>query len=717
MAALVPINNQQDPGTYSLRQRVSPTSQIGKSLAERIKQQQGENTSRWNAASISLNFRAGSYDGSSYAATPSLVRGKSEFVCNIIDRRCLWVSGYQRQNRKDFELTALNNSYSKVCDQRNKILKYFSNKNQFADQFSEACDSATTEGFVLIEPYIQPTALFSCNPRLKVWHSCDFITDSYFRQADMSDCSYIATSQIMPSEEGECLFPWADPSVFYRGASAQENLFYFQPFSKSSPATMDVCHVIRLWNRKAITRHYIVNMDTGEMVPVKKPLSDKEIRKVGGAIESNLKQKSIKEVGWVLTILVNGQTIMENVENPLGFLECPMVPLFWRHNPAAVSVALRFPSLPAQLQDAQYLSDRRICMTNDILEGRAQSGWLCPKGSLDNEDILLSGQNVSIISYNATAGMPTPIEPSAIPPTLLQMTEQLRKFGDEASPIGENLMGVNPQEGQSGVKTMLEQGAGLVGLRPIFDGWDRALKLLGNLIDKIIVNNISAEEAQMILGGEEQLHPKFFNVSEGSVSMAVTEGLYTDTQKKSQFNQWMEFCQLTGTQLPPEVWAKIAPLQNSEELLGILVQQQKAASEQAQATQEYEIAMSRAKVAETNASALDKVAMARERDARAQSNIGLQDERESEVNKNNAIYAKNVVDSIVTLMEAKAMYPPSIQDSATKDMENVRRSLEQSNDENSADAQSRAGDVSALSEDKQILDSFNAPQGAQNANE
>lgn len=715
MAALVPTN-QYNIGTYSLG--VNNASSIGKSLLGRINQQRGENTARWQAASISLNFRAGSYDGSSYTSTPSLVRGKTEFVFNIIDRRCLWVSGYQRQNRKDFQLTALNNAYSNVCDQRNKVLKYFGNKNQFASQFSEACDGATTEGFVLIEPYIQPTALFTCNPRLKVWHSCDFISDSYFREADMSDCSYIATSQVMPSEEAECLFPWVeDTSVFYKGASPEGNVFYFQPFSKSFPATSDVCHVIRLWNRKAIERYYVVNMDTSEMIPMKKPLDEKELKRASRRLNANLRQKSIKEVGWVLSVLVNGVTIIDNMENPLGFLECPMVPLFWRHNPASTNVALRFPSLPAQLQDAQYLSDRSICMTNDILEGRAQAGWLCPKGSLDDEDILLAGQNVSIISFNAQAGAPIPIEPSNVPPTFLQMGEQLRKFGDEASPIGENLMGVNPQEGQSGIKTMLEQGAGLVGLRPIFDGWDRALMLLGNIVDKIIVNNISQEEVQMILGSEDPIDPKFFNASEGSVSMAVTEGLYTDTQKKSQFNQWMEFCQLTGTQLPPEVWAKIAPLQNSEELLGILVDQQKAASAQAQEVQEYEVAMSRAKIAETNATALDKVAMARERDARAQSNIGLQDERESEVNKNNAIYAKNVVDSIVTLMEAKAAFPPESQASATQDMHAIKTSLEASNEDRSEVAQERASDVQALAVDKQILDSFNAPQGAPNENE
>lgn len=682
---------------------------------ERINQQRGENTARWQAASISLNFRAGTYDGTAYSSTPSLIRGKTEFVCNIIDRRCLWISGYQRQNRKDFELTALNNGYKNVVDQRNKVLKYFGNKNQFADQFSEACDAAMTEGFVLMEPYIDPSVLFACNPKIKVWHACDFVTDSYFRQADMSDCSYIATSQLMPSEEAECTFPWVDKEMFYGASSQTGNPFYFQPFSKSCPSSLNVCHIIRLWNRVVVTKHYLVNMASGEMIPIKKRISDKEVFVASLQMGAQLRQRTVKEVGWALTVMVNGNTIIDSMPNPLGFSECPMVPLFWRHNPTALNVALRFPSLPAQLQDAQYLSDRRICMTHDLLEGRAQSGWMCPKGSVEDEDILWSGQNVSIISFNSEMGPPIPIAPTVIPPTTLEMIEQLRRFADEASPIGENLMGVNPQEGQSGIKTMLEQGAGLVGLRPIFDCWDRALRLLGNLLDKIIVNNISKEEAQMILGEQEQLDPRFFNLQEGSASMAVTEGLHTDSQKKTQFNQWLEFCQITGTQLPPEAWAQVAPLQKSEEIMKILTQQQQQAAQEAQKAQDYELAMARAKVAETNASALDKVAMARERDARAQSNIGLQDERESEVNKNNAIYARNVVDSIVKLMEAQSVYSPRAQENAAEELEKVRQSIDISNEERSQSVDDRANDLSSLAESKQVLDSF-SPQEAPNEN-
>lgn len=705
MASLVPIYNGQDPGT-GLQPANTSKRKLRQTLVERIKEQSGENTARWNAATISMNFRAGSYDGTSYTSTPSLVRGKTEFVCNIIDRPCLWVSGYQRQNRKDFELTAINQNYSHVCDQRNKVLKYFSTKNHFAEQFSEACDAALTEGFVLLEPYIQPTPLFACNPMLKVWHACDFITDSYFRQADLSDCSYIATSQFLPSEEAECTFPWADSSIFYNASDANADIFYFQPKAKAFPKSSDVCHVVRLWNRTAMTRHYMVNMSTGEMTSIEKPFTDKEIKFISRKINSPVKQKTVKEVGWALTVIVNNHIIMDSVPNPLGFSECPMVPLFWRHNPTALNVALRFPSLPGQLQDAQYLSDRRICMTHDILEARAQAGWMVPKGSMDDTDILHAQQNASIIHFNAEVGAPIPIQPTVVPPTTLEMIEQLRRFADEASPIGKNLMGVNPQEGQSGVKTMLEQGAGLVGLRPIFDAWDRALRLTGNLVDKIIVNNLSPEEAQMILG-QEPLDPKFFNMHEGAASMAVTEGLHTDTQKKTQLNQWMEFCQLTGTQLPPEAWALITPMQRSDEIMQILQQQQKAAAEQAQLAQEYEVAMSRAKVAQTNADALDKVAMARERDARAQSNIGLQDERESEVNKNNAIYVNNIVDSLVKLMEAKTLFSEGEQKDASNDLIQVRKSIQQSHDERSAKADARASDLSSLAEDKQILDSFN----------
>ena len=688
---------------------------MGKTLIDRINQQRGENTARWQAASISLNFRAGSYDGSSYTSTPSLVRGKTEFVFNIIDRPCLWVSGYQRQNRKDFELTALNQSYSNVVDQRNKVLKYFGGKNQFAEQFSEACDAATTEGFVLIEPYILPNALFECNPKLKVWHACDFITDSYFRQADLSDCSYIATSQLMPPEEAECTFPWADRSVFYAPYAQIQNPFYFQPFGKGFSSSATACHIVRLWNRLVMTRHYVVNISTGEMIPIKNKLSQKELDIISREVSAPIRQKTVKEVGWALSVMANNRVIIDSMPNPLGFTECPMVPVFWRHNPTALNVALRFPSLPAQMQDAQYLSDRRICAAHDLLEGRAQSGWLYPKGSVDDEDILWAGQNVSNISFNPELGPPIPIQPTAIPPTTLQLLEQCRQFGDQASPVGENLMGINPQEGESGIKTMLEQGAGLVSLRPIFDGWDRALRLVGNLVDKIIVNNISKEEVQMILGSEEQIDPKFFNMHEGAASMAVTEGLYTDSQKKTQFNQWMEFCQLTGTQLPPEAWAKIAPLQKSDEILAILAEQQKQAAQQGQQQQEYELAIARAKIAQTNADALDKVAMARERDARAQSNIGLQDERESEVNKNDAIYAKNVVDSLVKLMEAKATFSPQVQQESANELLQVRSSIQQSNEGRSADAERRADDLSSLAEDTQILDSF-SPQETTNEN-
>jgi hypothetical protein len=681
---MIPLNNaynnigtfENPPPDYADYQRKANNyfrSKGYQTLEARISQQQNVNQDRWRVAATSSAFRSGSADGTPKRTTLGLTSTKNSFTFNIIDPACCRISGHQRNNRKDFELKAIHDEYSTVCDQQNTVLKYLSFRNHFAEVFSQACDCAMTEGFVLVEPYISSLPDLSCNIKWKIFHACDFIIDTNFRNADLSDCSYICTHELMPCQEAQVSFPGVSESIIWNRSpnTQQKQLFYFQAYTKEPATLLGFTSVTRLWQRKILERHFIVRADTREIIPVPKPLSEQDIAMLSYYLKAEITQKTTKINGWGLSIYLNNTPILIDEENPLGSLKAPAVPVFWNFRPSESAIASRFPSLPQLMADPQFMSNQTINMMMDAFMGRPQSGYYIHSTSNVDLNKLQNPQTVDTLVYEGEIP-PQPIEPMLIPPSTMECIKMLREAAHAACPF--NVKEESPEHAitqKSGVATMLDQADSLVSLKPILDGWDLSLRLLGDLTADIMRWNMPKEEAQSILGKGQEIDPRFFNYSESVLSTVVSTGLYTDTQKKATFNQWMEFSAITGTKFPAQALAKIIPMAGKDEVMAILDAQEKAMQAQAQEDAKWQNVLRQAQAKEFATRAEDNQALAKERTARAESNIGLAEERESEIEKNKTVSVKNLIDAMSNLIKAT-----SDAGATTLDIEKVKRLIQ-----------------------------------------
>jgi hypothetical protein len=201
---------------------------------------------------------------------------------------------------------------------------------------------------------------------------------------------------------------------------------------------------------------------------------------------------------------------------------------------------------------------------------------------------------------------------------------------------------------------LLKQAANLMVLQKYFDQWDYSLKQLGDKLLQIVLNNWNAAKCGLILG--EEPSPHFYSRIFAKYQVLVEEGLNTATQKHQEYAQWLELNQALGGIIPPSEIAKRAVIQGKNELMEILAKQEQAQAAQMEHAQNVAGALEEAKLKELYSKAVANIATARERHGRAEADIGLYQERLSEISHNDAMSAKAKAEALAKLVEVTAKY-------------------------------------------------------------
>src|SRR5690606_17998262 len=213
---------------------------------------------------------------------------------------------------------------------------------------------------------------------------------------------------------------------------------------------------------------------------------------------------------WKLAVVLNDQ-LMYQGDNPLGFDDCPFIPVFWNYEPHNNYYDLRVRGLVRTMRDCNYLLNRRIILNHDISEATIQTGWKRKVGAVANEDNLKkSGQGWDIIVNQGYELQDIEkIQPTAVPESDFALADQLRNLIFATSGVDlENWSAQNDKQAST-LTTMIKQAANLVVLQKYFDQWDLALKLVGEKLLQIVLNNWNAQKVATIL--QEEPTPLFYN--------------------------------------------------------------------------------------------------------------------------------------------------------------------------------------------------------------
>jgi hypothetical protein len=576
------------------------------------------------------------------------------YYFNLIQQPINMVTGYQRQHRKSITYYATEGADPNTTDQYTRAIMHACNEGGVHEQFSKACELSAVSGLVLMQPYLD----FSNDQaqgdiKVKVWEYNSFLVDPYFRSPDMSDAQFVWCQEYISKTEAESRFPDKVKEITPMAGTPQRyGNFYFLP-ENYNMARNDLLVLSYVWYKWKKKKKRLYSRSLNQFFDFSGGEENLE------AILYNIPDFEVVTVEvptWKLATVLNDQ-LMYHGENPLGFDTCPFVPVFWNYDPHVNFYDLRARSLVRTMRDAQYLANYKIIVNNDIAAATINSGWKRKIGAVANEDNLKkTGQGWDIIINDGyELSDCEKIIPSAVPESDLALAQQMIDLIWATSGVNiENWAGQQDKQ-ISSLTMLLKQASNLMVFQKYFDQWDYSLKCLGDLLLKVMLNNWDASKVGLMIG--EEPTPYFYSKIYSKYKVSVEEGLLTPTQRNLQAQQMLDINSTFGREVfPASMIIKDMNLQGKakmEEFLTKQEQQNAAVSEQAQNIQH---AFEEAKLQELMSRATANIAMARERHGRNESNIGLFEERISQVKKNEALSTKAKMEAIEKMVDVIAKF-------------------------------------------------------------
>lgn len=607
--------------------------------------------SRWNQANIDTLFHAGAQNFVNQHFGSAQPQNTNNFYFNLVQQPCNIITGYQRQHRKSINYVPADGSDPNTTDQYTRVMTHLCNGGDFHEVYSRACELAAITGMVMMQPYLDYSGDDPAQGTMKwkLWEYNSFLVDPFFRSHDASDAQFFWFQEYISKEEAEARFPDNLDKIRPMAGNPQQNgNFYFLPenYNMAKNNLMVISYVWYKWKRK------------------KKRLYSKSRNQffdfAGGdgqaeAILYHINDFEVVEVEvptWKLATVLNDQ-LMYNGDNPLGNDDCPVVPIFWNYSPEIGQYPeLRCRGLVRPMRSSQYLFNWKVINNHDIAAATINAGWKRKSGAVANEDNLKkSGQGYDvIINEGYELSDVEKIIPSAVPASDLELASQMKELLFATSGIDmENWSGQDDKQ-ISSLTALIKQAANLTAFQKYFDQWDYSLKLLGGLMLNIILNNWNAAKIGLILNEEPTEH--FFSRIFAKYSVTVEEGLLTPTQRNFQAQQMLEINERFGREvLPASMIIKNMNLQGKAEIMEYLQQQEEQQSVMAQEKEHVQDMLDDAKVKEMYSKVVSNMAMARERHGREASNLGLYEERLSEITRNRALANKDKVDALAKLVE------------------------------------------------------------------
>lgn len=611
--------------------------------------------SRWNQSNIDTLFYAGSQTFVNRYFNFSPSTSYQQYYFNLIQQPVNMITGYERQHRKNFNYVPSEGADPQTTDQYTKLITHVANAGSIHEQKSKAKELAAVSGMVLCQPYLDYSGDDQAQGelKLKIWEYNAFLVDPYFRSPDMSDAQFVWCQEYISKKEAEDRFPDKVHAIAPMAGTPQRyGSFYFLPenYNMARNDLMVLSYVWYKWKRRkkrlfSRSRNQFFDYAGG----------DDNLEQILYNIQ-DMEEVTVEVPCWKLAVVLNEQLMFQG-DNPLGFDGCPFIPYYWNYEPHINYYDLRVRSLVRTMRDPQFLFNYKVITNNDITAATINAGWKRKIGAVANEDNLKkSGQGWDVIinqGYEMTDC--EKIMPSGVPESDMALAQQMADLIYNTSGINlENWAGQDDKQ-ISALTSLLKQAANLMVFQKYFDQWDFSDKLLGDRLINICLNNWNAEKVKLLIGEEPTAH--FYSKVFAKYQVIVEESDLTPTQQNLQAQQMMEINERFGKEIFKA--SQIIPKMNitgKAEIIKILEQQEQQQAAVEQEAQTISHAFEEAKLKELLSKATYNLASARERHGRAEADIGLFEERLSEITHNRAMATKAKMEALEKMVDVIAKY-------------------------------------------------------------
>ncbi len=578
-----------------------------------------------------------------------------QYYFNLVQQPVNMITGYERQHRKNFSYIATEGADPLTTDEYTTIITHVANAGCIHEQKSKAKELSAISGMVLAQPYLDYSGDDAAQGSLKVkiWESNSFIVDPFFRSPDMSDAQFFWCQEYISKREAQSRFPDKNEQIAPMSGTPQRyGNFYFLPenYNMARNDLMVLSYVWYKWRRK---KKRLYSRTTNQFYDFAG--GDGQLEQILYHIP-DMEEVTVDVPCWKLATVLNDQLMFQG-DNPLGFSQCPVVPYFWNYDPHLGSQPeLRVRSLVRPMRSSQFLFNHKIINNNDVAVATINAGYKRKSGAVANEDNLKKGTGYDIvINEGYEMSDVEKILPNAVPESDLALAQQMSDLIFQTSGINlENFSGQNDKQ-ISSLTLLMKQAANLMVFQKYFDQWDFSDKLLGDLLMQIILHNWNESKVSLYLGKEPS--PHFYSKIFAKYNVLVEASDLTPTQQNLQAQQMMEMNERFGREVfPPSMIIPKLNITGKAEVIEFLEGQEKQAEELQNQQTAVQHAFEDAKLKELYSKATSNLATARERQGRAESNIGLFEERLSEITRNRALATKDKMEALEKLVDVIAKY-------------------------------------------------------------
>lgn len=605
-----------------------PTSNpVARELDDFWKETQSSWAQWWFEADLDTKMATGQQDwwNNFYSIN---YRNQKILMFNKILRIINMIGGYQRDSRLATIISAADADpdLGQTADERTTVLNWCMRQDQTYEKISDCFDGANICGLNLLNLWMD----FREDPENGCIRSDrlpfnSFIMDNYWTKPDLSDCDRIWTRRYITRRQLDSLIPTIkkDIPALNGGYGAKDGKFQFLA-QNWQQYQQEMYAYDEYWTRDYKTTRKLLDKATGEVAPWK---GTKEQFQILRRFNPNIELIKARVPTIKLHVLVNNQLIYEE-QSPYGIDRFPFVPFICYHFPEVQNYAYRYQGVVRNIRDSQVELNRRRNRLLDILDAQVQSGLMVKEDALVNpEDGFMQGPG-KVMFFKNTANLATDVVPFQAPPVGQGWMELIQTIEKEIMDIvgPEELFAQNMgAKEMTGVLMKLKMGAGLIGLRNIFDRLNQSQMLVGEIMDDMAVNNFSEGKVAQILGHQPSQY--FFENEFSKFNCTVEEGELTSTQRQLKFLQAVQLKQIIPNAISDDYLLKLTTLQDKKELIQNAQQtaQQMQQIQQIQAQQQME--QQEILTRSLEAKAQNDFAAAEERQARAISDIALAKER------------------------------------------------------------------------------------------
>lgn len=585
----------------------------------------------WVEADLDTKMLTGQQDYQNSFLGNSNYRNQKMLMFNKLLRVHNMVGGFQRDNRLSSIITAADNDpdSGETADQRTTVLNWVKNRDGIYEKISDCFDGSNTSGLNLLHLWMD----FREDPEngdIKATRLpfSSFVMDPYWSKQDLSDCDRIWTRRYVSTRQLESMIPNIRKDVPYLGKGYASKDGKFQFLAQNWIQYQQEMYAYDEYYVKdyKIVRK-VLDKATGEVAEWKGTREQFQLLRMYNP-NVELIKASVPTIK--LHVLVNNHLIYTE-QAPFGLNRFPFVPFLCYHFPEVQNYAYRYQGLIRNIRDSQVYVNKTRNNLFDMMQAQIQSGLMVKEDALVNpEDAFFQGPG-KVLYFKQNANLATDVAPIPPPPVangwmeLIQVIE--KEIMDIVGPEELFAQNVGAKE-MTGVLMKLKMGAGLTGLRNIFDRLNISQQICGEIIDDMVVNNFSKGKVFKILGKEPtQL---FFDTNFSKYQCIVEEAELTSTQRQFKFLQAIQLKQITPDAIDDAYLLEKSSLQDKKELIE---RAKKRAEQMGQMQQQQAMqAMQQQQILTRSieAKAQNDFAAAEERKARAVSDMALAKERTSQ---------------------------------------------------------------------------------------